>query len=126
MKKTLFKTFLLAIIAALVPQLASAYDFMADGLCYNLNGDGTVTVTSGGSYADAVIIPESVTYNGTSYSVTAIGDQAFYNCSGLSAVIIPGSVTSIGSQAFRGCSNLTFVAIPQSVTTMGSNVFSGC
>ena len=126
MKKTLFKTFLLAIIAALVPQLASAYDFMADGLCYNLNGDGTVTVTSGGSYADAVIIPESVTYNGTTYSVTAIGDQAFYNCSGLSAVIIPGSVTSIGSQAFRYCSNLTCVTLPASVTSMGSSVFSGC
>ncbi len=126
MKKTLFKTFLLAMIVALVPQLAGAYDFMADGLCYNLNGDGTVTVTSGGSYADAVIIPESVTYNGTTYSVTAIGDQAFYNCSGLSAVIIPGSVTTIGSQAFRYCSNLTWVTIPASVTSMGSSVFSGC
>ena len=110
----------------MLPQLAGAYDFMADGLCYNLNGDGTVTVTSGGNYADAVIIPESVTYNGTSYSVAAIGENAFYGCSGLSAVIIPNSVTSIGNQAFRGCSNLTFVAVPQSVTTMGSSVFYGC
>lgn len=52
---------------------ASAYDLMADGLCYNLNGDGTVTVTSGGNYADAVIIPESVTYDGT--SLPAAGDR---------------------------------------------------
>ena len=111
-----------------VPNEAKSYiNFIVDGISYGVNADGTsVTVTSGGSYADAVIIPESVTYNGTTYSVTAIGNQAFYNCSGLSAVIIPGSVTSIGSQAFGYCSGLSFVAIPQSVTSMGSSVFSGC
>ena len=100
--------------------------FEADGLFYKLNSDGaSVTVASGGSSAGAVIIPESVEYNGASYLVTSIAPQAFQNSSGLSAVIIPGTVTSIGDYAFR-YSGLTFVAIPQSVTSMGSQVFYGC
>ena len=38
-----------------------------------------------------------------------IGDHAFYNCSGLTSIIIPSSVTSIGDYAFTGCSALTSV-----------------
>ena len=103
------------------------FDFMVDGIAYSTNADGTsVTVTSGGNYSDAVIIPAEVTYEGITYSVTAIGNSAFKNCSGLSAVIIPNTVTSIGTNAFSNCSNLTFVAIPGSVTTMGNQVFYGC
>jgi len=111
-----------------VPNEGNSYiNFIVDGISYGVNADGTsVTVTSGGDYTDAVIIPSEVTYNDVTYSVTSIGASAFSGCSGLSAVIIPNSVTSIGNNAFCGCSNLTFVAIPQSVTTMGSNVFSGC
>lgn len=121
------KSILLAFIAAMFPHLASAYDFEVDGLCYSFNEDGaSATVTSGGSYTDAVIIPESVTYNGTTYSVTAIGESAFKNCSDLSAAIIPNTVTSIGNNAFSNCGNLTFVAIPGSVTAMGNQVFYGC
>ena len=102
-------------------------DIIMDGIAYRVNDDGTsVTVTSGGDYTDAVIIPSEVTYNDVTYSVTSIGASAFSGCSGLSAVIIPNSVTSIGNNAFCGCSNLTFVAIPQSVITMGNSVFYNC
>ncbi len=59
-------------------------------------------------------------------SVTSIGDNAFYNCSGLTSVTIPNSVTSIGSAAFSGCSGLTSVTIGNSVTSIGDNAFYGC
>ena len=59
-------------------------------------------------------------------SVTSIGDDAFFGCSGLSSVTIPNSVTSIGGGAFFGCSGLTSLTIPSSVTSIGDGAFYGC
>ena len=59
-------------------------------------------------------------------SVTSIGHYAFYNCYRLTSVTIPNSVTSIGWSAFSGCSGLTSVTIPNSVTSIGNYAFSRC
>ena len=58
--------------------------------------------------------------------VTSIGGRAFFCCSGLTSVTIPGSVTSIGDSAFRGCSRLTSITIPDGVTSIGGSAFFGC
>ncbi|MBO7277025.1 MAG: leucine-rich repeat domain-containing protein [Bacteroidales bacterium] len=73
-----------------------------------------------------VNIPETVSYEGTTYSVTAIDDSAFYECSNLTSITIPNSVTSIGSRAFHECISLTSVTIPNSVTSIGEGVFYNC
>ena len=59
-------------------------------------------------------------------SVTSIGDNAFYGCTGLTTVTIPNSVTSIGSSAFARCSSLTSVTIGNSVTSIGEYAFLCC
>ncbi len=58
--------------------------------------------------------------------VTSIGNQAFYNCAGLTSFEIPSGVTSIGTYAFFGCSGLTGIEIPDGVTSIGEYAFSGC
>ena len=85
-----------------------AYDFQSGNLHYNITSDTTVEVTSGDYYGlISVTIPSTVTYYGTTYSVTSIGDRAFEYCSSLTSITIPNSVTSIGDYAFYGCSSLT-------------------
>ena len=126
----------LLLAIAMLPQLASAYDFMVDGLCYNYNSDGTsVTVTyqnnssSSAHYTNLsgdIIIPASVSYDGNTYAVTKINYEAFSRCSGLTSVTIPNSVTTIGDFAFFNCTGLTSVTIGSSVTTIGECAFSAC
>ena len=111
-----------------------AHDFEVDGIYYNYLDGNNVEVTYRGDnyhsylneYAGEVVIPSTVTYNGTTYGVKSIGDEAFWCCSSLTSITIPNSVMSIGSCAFRDCSSLTSVTIPNSVTSIGGQTFEGC
>ena len=154
MRKKLF-TFFFALVASVSSTFA--HDAKIDGIYYNFDSSTqTASVTYRGDhynsyfneYPGSVTIPETVTYNGTTYSVTSIGLGAFLSCSlpsvtipnsvtsigagaffdclGLTSVTIPNSVTSIGNQAFQECSNLTSMTIPNNVTSIGDNAFLKC
>jgi hypothetical protein len=97
-----------------------------NGIYFKIKSKNTVSVVSGNKkYSVNVVIPESVDYNGKTYSVISIGNIAFYDYSDLTSITIPNSVTSIGSSAFYGCSSLTSITIPNSVTSIGSFAFYG-
>ena len=104
---------------------ASAYRVWVDGIYYDISGT-TATVTQGGDYSGMIVIPESITFENSIYSVTSIGESAFCECSSLTSVTIPNSVTSIGYRAFMYCSSLTSVTIPNSVTSIGGRAFYDC
>ena len=68
----------------------------ADGITYDISGT-TATVTYGDNkYSGDIVIPESITFENSKYSVASIGKEAFSSCSSLTSITIPNSVTSIG------------------------------
>ena len=112
-----------------------------DNLTWNLDENGTLTISGSGKMKDYRYSPLSAYYDNPapwysqrdsiknvfiSHGVTQIGDHAFYSCSSLTSINIPSSVTSIVDYAFSGCSSLTSINIPSSVTSIGHDAFSGC
>jgi len=81
---------------------------------------------AGNDVSGDLVIPPIAKDSNSEYTVTAIGESAFYQCSNLTSVVIPNSVTNIASGAFSECSGLTSVVIPNSVTSIGSFAFSAC
>ena len=79
------KRFLLSLLVALLTTLSThAYDFQSGDLYYNITSENTVEVTyqefwSTSNYKGltTATIPETVTSDGTTYSVTSIGNEAF-------------------------------------------------
>lgn len=108
-----------------------AYDFEKDGLCYDINTMAeTVSVTYrspfGSSYAGEIVIPPSVEHEGVTYSVTGIGERAFFRCAELQTIEIPESVQRIGNYAFYLCSELTSVTMGDGVKSIGRSAFHDC
>ena len=94
-------------------------------LLFTLNAGGksySVSAAEAREATGSVVIPAS--FKGK--PVTAIGEDGFGWCDGLTAVTIPNSVTSIEWNAFAGCEGLTSLEIPESVTTIGEDAFANC
>ena len=90
---------------------------------YEVSSDNKVTITDCDRSANgAITIPSEI----DGKSVTSIGYEAFYKCTGLTSITIPNSVTSIGYNAFKYCTGLTSITIPNSVTSIGDWAFNHC
>ncbi len=101
-------------------------NFEINGLYYTATSANEVTVTDcNQSINGEVVIPETVTYNGVCFTVTAIGDYAFERCTDVTSITIPNTVISIGREAFEE-SGLTNILIPSSVTFIDEYAFIEC
>ncbi len=91
----------------------------------NSNGrSGRTTSSLKTGVSGALIIPDTVTNGGNSFSVTSILAYAFQNSTGLTTVTIPSSITNIGDFAFSNCSGLTAVTVNATTPlVINSNVF---
>lgn len=126
--------FLLALIVLYWP--AFAYDFTAvspsgHALYYYtiFNGGETQAKVAYNPYVyylyqGNLIIPDSVTYNGSNIPVTVIDEYAFSNCHNITSVYVGASI--VGNFAFTGCDSLETVVLGSNVNTIGHYVFQGC
>ena len=129
-KRTIIRPALLLILLIFSAShvLADKFVCTVGGISYSVNTTNkTASVVSNyyGAYSGNIIIPETIIYDNTTYSVTSIGEDAFYK-SGITSMTIPNSVTSISENAFLDCHQLEFVTIGNSVTTIGEHAFRYC
>ena len=111
MKKLfLFFSLLLGVLSAW------AYDVEADGIFYDLdkeNKTASVTYSRDCVYEGAVVIPETISVDGTAYSVTSLGDRCFYFCEGLTEVHANRETPpATGAGTFSECVSLETIYVP--------------
>lgn len=139
MNKTIHLFRRLALVVGLVVQstLLNA-STLINGLYYDLDTSSrTATVTyetiGTDNYASlpaSVKIPETVTCDGITFTVTKVADQAFANCTSLEEISIPGTVTEIGTTCtserylpFYKCTSLIKVKFEDGVQNISLGVF---
>lgn len=140
MKKQLFQRicclalFLFSVLCLDIVQAST----LINGLYYDLNTSSrtaTVTCETTGTdnYASlpaSVKIPETVTYNGITFTVTKVADKAFANCTSLEEISIPGTVTEVGTTCetegylpFYKCTSLKKVKLEDGKQSISLGVY---
>ncbi|HJC32643.1 MAG TPA: Ig-like domain-containing protein [Candidatus Anaerobutyricum faecale] len=123
----------------LVPSVEQGYiypyaeSFVQNGLKYTIihtEDDSRQVSVSAENVSEALntkgelMIPSVVDYEGVSYVVTEIEDNAFANSVEIKAVIIPESITAIGKNVFDGCENLDqIIFLNQKAPSMDKDSF---
>ena len=76
-------------------------------------------------FDEEISIPAAIEYEGITYQVTSIADNAFKQ-SRLKSINLPNTITSIGEYAFYNCSRLVSVTFSNGLTSLGSHAFQNC
>ena len=113
-----------------------------DGIYYTLNGSGenaTATVNNENATKctlENVVIPSTVTYENTTYTVIRVDDHAFSGSKSnwgknqtVKTLYIPETVTSIGNHFLRQCESIQSVTIKaknEKGITLGDAEFYNC
>lgn len=116
--------------AQALPALAT--DFKVGNLYYTTTSDTEVMVAPHiednsvmSDYQGDIVIPSTVDYDNRQYTVTQIGEYAFYNCADVTSIAIPSTIRSIGSMAFTNCSNITELNLPEGLECISSGALFG-
>lgn len=91
-----------------------AIDFEVNGITYYTSALTNTNVEVTGktkNYTGDIVIPESVSYQGNTYTVTTIDEEAFYGDTDITSIVIPPTIDYIDESAFSNCSNLDIVYI---------------
>lgn len=98
-----------------------SHDFEVDGIFYNITDEVGLTVEVTykgdniyeyeGEYSGDVVIPETVTYSGVTYTVTGIGCRAFSASGAVTSLFIPKTVTEIEMPILSYYAGLTSIVV---------------
>ena len=123
--KTIYKTKALALISAVALLAVSVFSFGFEvrGINYSISNDTEVFV-SGSIVKGKIVIPETVTYEGKTYSVVGIGENAFNDRNEIYSVTLPGSVKKIAYGAFHSIDAMQELHFSEGLESIGNNAFT--
>lgn len=102
--------------------------FTIDNIEYRVTGvdPAEVEVSNGTNFnGENLVISSTVKNAGTTYTVTAIGDKAFYNNQRFKTITFPDTLTKIGNNAFMYCYGLEgALTLPEGLKEIGELAFS--
>ena len=76
--------------------------------------------------AISITIPDTLSYKGSKFKVTAIGNKAFAGCEDLLMVNLGKNISSIGSYAFSNCGMLCRIIVKSTgLSKVGAKALSG-
>ena len=78
MKHLMIRNILICLLLFFPIASFTAWAFDVNGMSYQVKSSNEVTLTKGLNQTE-VVIPETVTYTGVTYTVTEIASQAFYS-----------------------------------------------
>ncbi len=131
------KRSIISLLFFLILSMSAFADVTIDGIFYSLN-TGNKTAALSGSSLSNIVIPETITYDDITYTVTSIKTGAFYYKWNIKTIKLSstvkkieklafnhcsleqidlGSVESIEREAFCDCPSLKYIVIPQTALT---------
>lgn len=120
---------------------AHGQEVIVDGMKYVIFQGHAVLAECMKEEVGDLVIPETISCDGTEYPVTEIGGQIkedagpyhdttgdphpFQNCESITSVTLPVSLKKVGMYAFEGCKNLKHVTLTEDVN-LGPLAFANC
>lgn len=102
--------------------------FVFDGINYNVlsKNEKSVEIGRNWDYDGVAEIPERVTHNGTTYTVVAVGEEAFRYNRELTFISLPNTIIEIKANSFQYCTIIDPITLPSSVEIIGKNAYTQC
>ena len=73
-----------------------------------------------------VVVPETVTHEGRTYTVEGVGYHAFANCNAITSITLPSTVHTIRYGAFSNCKSLVSVVLPDTMRNIEREACYAC
>ncbi|MBQ3709511.1 MAG: leucine-rich repeat domain-containing protein [Bacteroidales bacterium] len=102
--------------AVMPPYYSPGYPYAKNGAQFHYQNE----------YDGDIVVPETFTLDGTTYTVTRIDRCAFDGCEELNSIIIPNTVKKIGDKAFCHCHSLSHVQLPSTLDSIQAETFYLC
>lgn len=110
-KRFLSTVLVLIMLLSLAPMSALADDTFRSGDFTFVIETGVACVKKYNGSSSSVSVPSKVDYDGVTYKVRNIHQDAFKNCTTIQKLVLPETVNRIGKQAFANCTSLNSITI---------------